>query len=791
MTSQNPLAEPPPSMSDSMLAAVLQDGWDLAPARQGRQTPAARSADGSPQIALQRFASEQDITALVDDRYFLKVSNPAVSPELIDLEIKAMAHLARYCDVEVPRTVPARDGDLMRTIEGEDGRRSFARLITRVSGSALEGTPITIDRAEAIGVLAARINRGLAGFFHPAAGRDVDWDPRHATALYGRQPDLDLSDLSEIAERVADLPERTAALPSAVQHGDLTLTNLLSDGPVVAGTAIAVVDFGDMNHSADVCDLAIALTSVLRNTSKIQVEGTWDLARAVIDGYQSIRPLSPDEVDVLGELVLARLLVTVVITRQRASVAGVDQIYAGQWDESSRTLLRGLAALSQAELADRLHGIAGTRRSPRRQARRPQTQGELRSRRARALGGAISPLFYREPLVIDRGQGPWLYDPDGVAYLDAYNNVAVVGHSHPAVTAAVTEQLRVLNTHSRYLHPGIVELAERLVATLPPELDSCLFTPSGTEANELAWRFATEYTGGDGAIIVEHAYHGSTKWMADLSSNEWPRGHVPGPVATIKAPSGPHDPVTQAQAAERVVAAAETLQRRGHKPALVLVDPGFTSEGIRDAPAAYLRGIAAGARQVGALFLADEVQSGYGRSGTHFWRHASADFTPDIVTIGKPMGAGYPIGATITSRAITDRLAARYEYFSTFAGTAVAAAAANAVLDVITERSLVAAAGAIGKQLRDGVSAIAERHSMLGEVRGTGLICGVDLFPAETRAPKPLAAQFLENLKRNGVLAGLTGPQGTVLKIRPPLIWTSEHVTHFLDTLESTVITGW
>ncbi len=330
----------------------------------------------------------------------------------------------------------------------------------------------------------------------------------------------------------------------------------------------------------------------------------------------------------------------------------------------------------------------------------------------------------------------------------------------PRLPSAVTEQLRVLNTHSRYLHPGVVELAERLVATLPAELDSCLFTPSGTEANELAWRFATEYTGGDGAIIVEHAYHGSTQWMADLSSNEWPQGHRARRGRDDQGADRSPRPGHRREAAERVVAAAETLRRRGHKPALVLVDPGFTSEGIRDAPAAYLRGIASGARQAGALFLADEVQSGYGRSGTHFWRHAQAGFTPDIVTIGKPMGAGYPIGATISRREIMDRLAAKYEYFSTFAATAVAAAAANAVLDVITERSLIAAAGAIGQQLRDGVRGIADRHSLLGEVRGTGLICGVDLFPDEARPPKALAAQFLEALKRNRVLAGLTGPTG-------------------------------
>ncbi len=244
------------------------------------------------------------------------------------------------------------------------------------------------------------------------------------------------------------------------------------------------------------------------------------------------------------------------------------------------------------------------------------------------MGGRLAPLFYRQPLDIVRGEGPWLFARDGRRYLDAYNNVAVVGHAHPAVTQAVGRQLGTLNTHSRYLHPGIVELAERLLATMPPELDTCLFTTSGTEANELAWRLATAWTGGDGAIIAEHAYHGSTGWMADLSSNEWPPGYRPARVATFRAPIGPAAAPDGAEAAERIALAADQLARQGSRPALVLADSQFTSEGIHNAPPEFFAGLVAGSHGHGALFLADEVQSGFGRSGPQLWRFRTGRHHP-------------------------------------------------------------------------------------------------------------------------------------------------------------------
>jgi 4-aminobutyrate aminotransferase-like enzyme len=422
----------------------------------------------------------------------------------------------------------------------------------------------------------------------------------------------------------------------------------------------------------------------------------------------------------------------------------------------------------------------------------PRT-GDLLARRRAVSGGALSPLFYSEPLHIVRGEGPWLYAADGSRYLDAYNNVAVVGHSHPTVVQAVSRQLRVLNTHSRYLHEGIVELAERLLATMPAGLDTCLFTTSGTEANDLAWRMATAHTGGNAAVVAEHAYHGSSHWMADLSSNEWPAGHRPAHVATFAAPRISTGGVDHDTAAGRIDAANAQLTARGDRTALVLADPGFTSEGILDAPAEFLAGLIDGAHVAGALFLADEVQSGFGRVGPALWRFAAAGVTPDLVTLGKPMGAGYPIGALITRREIAASLARDYEYFSTFAATPAAAAAGLAVLDVLDNERLPELTVVVGEHLRRRLRDLAADDPRLGEVRGTGLIAGLDIVgPTETSDPaerRAHARHLLDALRHEHVLAGLTGPDGTTLKIRPPLIWTPDHADLFADSLATVLST--
>ena len=713
--------EPAPDFTPERLRAALSEHWALDDA------------------TVQRLDSERDLNVLVDDRYVLKIANPAEDPAVIDMEIRALEHVWA-ADPTLP--VPASVGDVVMLTD-KTGRECLARLITLLAGTPLEGAQIDADLAAQVGAAAARASVALQGFFHPAAGRRLIWDVRRmpevlAASGIGR---------ADLAARVAPAIAAIAILPAGIQHADVTLTNVLAD----AGQVTGLIDFGDMHHTAAVADLAATLTSVLRRS-----DNPWQNTEAVLRGYQRHRPLSEAEVAVLGELVIARLLTTLAVSATRRGPHADNVRYITQYDGTSERLLQLFAGIDPADLKDRFARLAGTR-----DLSAAVPARDLPRRRAEAMGGPLSPLFYRQPLELVHGEGTWLYSRNGRRYLDAYNNVAVIGHAHPAVTRAVTQQLAELNTHSRYLHAGIVTLAERILATMPPGLDTCLFTTSGTEANELAWRLATEFTGGDGAIIAEHAYHGSSKWMADLSSNEWPPGHRPDRVATFAAP-------------RNGVVAAQPIQLEN--PALLLVDSQFTSEGILDAPAEFLTSLVDEAHKAGALFLADEVQSGYGRSGPQLWRFALAGITPDVVTLGKPMGAGYPIGAVITRREIADALASRYEYFSTFAATPAAAAAGHAVLDILELTELPARAVETGHYLRQKLRELAATTPILGEVRGTGLLAGVDVVDGRS---------LLERLVDNGVLAGLTGPHGDVLKVRPPLVWESRHVDEFVERLHA------
>jgi 4-aminobutyrate aminotransferase-like enzyme/Ser/Thr protein kinase RdoA (MazF antagonist) len=748
--------EPAPAFSSESLREVLREHWNLT-------DPQLRPLD-----------AERDLNLLVDGRLVLKIANPAEHPDVVDMEVRAREHVrASDPSLPVPASVATRAGTLIAELRDDTGRSCLARLITFLPGAALEGKALDLGLAEQVGAVAGRMSVALQGFFHPAAGRTLMWDIR-------RMPDVvaasGLADgrWRDLAARVAPALEATGVLPSGVQHADVTLTNVLAD----SGAVSAVIDFGDMHHTAAVCDLAVTLTSVLRGTAGDDLEEVWRLTDAVLRGYQRHRTLSPAEASVLGDLVIARLLTTLAVSSARRGRHSDNYHYITQYDRNSEHVLGLLSTLGPEELTDRMRRLAGTR-----QAGEYARDLGLPGRRAASMGGPLSPLFYREPLELVRGEGPWLYAADGTRYLDAYNNVAVVGHAHPAVTNAVSGQLATLNTHSRYLHSGIVGLAERILETMPAELDTCLFTTSGTEANELAWRLATEYTSGDAAVVAEHAFHGSSKWMADLSSNEWPEGYRPDRVATFEAAHGPAAGPTGALAVGRVERAAATLRASGARPALVLADSQFTSEGILDVPAGFLAGLLDGAHAVGALYLADEVQSGYGRSGPRLWRFAHAGITPDIVTLGKPMGAGYPIGAVVTRREIADVLAGRYEYFSTFAATPAAAAAGHAVLDVLQLTGLPARAVEVGARLRERLRTLAADEPLLGEVRGTGLLAGIDVAPRGGATSRATVLSLLESLVGRGVLAGLTGPRGDVLKIRPPLVWEAAQVDLFTDRL--------
>ena len=510
------LSTPTPQLDDGAIRRLLADAW------------------GVEASVLGSLPSERDLNVQVDDRFVLKVTNPAEAPELVDLENVSMAHVVRTApDLPVPRLVDSDSGPTTTVVDAS-GRTCRARLITVVPGTCAEGLLISTALAEDIGSLTARTSIALQGLFHPAADRVIDWDVRRAPAVLGAPGTLAL--LGEEGELLADLlPRVTAAteatrqLPSGLQHADITLTNVLADGDTVTG----LIDFGDMHHTAAVCDLAVTLTAVIRNTAEVQLHPLWELAAAVLNGYQRHRLLSPAEVAVLAELVVARLGLTLAIAARRTPEDADHAAYINQHDERSRAVLREWCEPGLDAVRDRLHRLCGTRGVATTDA------SSLRERRRAAMGGDLGPLFYRRPLEIVRGQGPWLFAADGTRYLDAYNNVAVIGHAHPAVTQAVSRQLATVNTHNRYLHPGIIELAERLLATMPPELDTCLFTTSGTEANDLAWRMATaQYRRSSGA--GGRRARTTALAVTDLSPMEWLEDTGRGTSRHLSGAAGQH-----------------------------------------------------------------------------------------------------------------------------------------------------------------------------------------------------------------------------------------------------------
>jgi 4-aminobutyrate aminotransferase-like enzyme len=406
------------------------------------------------------------------------------------------------------------------------------------------------------------------------------------------------------------------------------------------------------------------------------------------------------------------------------------------------------------------------------------------ARRNRLLGPAYR-LFYEQPVQFVRGEGVWLYDPAGNRYLDAYNNVAAVGHCHPHVVQAIARQAAILNTHTRYLHETVLDYAEKLLATFPAEIGHIMFTCTGSEANDLALRVARTCTGGTGFIVTETAYHGVTVALAELSPSLGLSAEKDSHVRLVPAPRSAGDD-TGELFARHVRAALDDMARNGIRPAGLLVDTIFSSDGVFADPPGFLRPAVEAIRTAGGLFIADEVQSGFGRCGHGMWGFARHGVIPDMVTLGKPMGNGHPVAAMAARPELLKEFGARSRYFNTFGGNPVSAAAGIAVLEVIESEGLIANARRTGAYLLDRLRQLQARHKLIAEVRGAGLFIGVELRhdgPKGTPATAE-SARIVNAMRESRVLISASGPQANVLKIRPPLVFGTDHADMLIESLD-------
>ena len=420
-----------------------------------------------------------------------------------------------------------------------------------------------------------------------------------------------------------------------------------------------------------------------------------------------------------------------------------------------------------------------------------QSKQEILTKRSQHMGKSLS-ISYQKPLKIVRGWQQYLYDENGRAYLDVVNNVCHVGHSHPHVVKALSQQAYVLNTNTRYLHDNIINYTEQLLAKFPDPLNVCFFVCSGSEANELALRLARTYTGTQDMIVVDGAYHGNTAALIDISpykhdgaggSGTPPHIHkalMPDPYRGIYKGYGRSTGTQYAQSVRDII--ANTTNPIA----------GFITESVLGCggqivlPDGYLEECFQVVRAAGGVCIIDEVQVGFGRVGSHFWGFETQGIVPDIVTLGKPIGNGHPLAAVVTTREIADAFANGMEYFNTFGGNPVSCAVGTAVLEVIEAENLQANALQVGEHLKTGLTALMEKHPIIGDVRGLGLFVGIELVrDHETLEPADSEATYIvERMKDHGILLSIDGPLHNVLKLKPPLVFDAQNADELIATLD-------
>lgn len=421
---------------------------------------------------------------------------------------------------------------------------------------------------------------------------------------------------------------------------------------------------------------------------------------------------------------------------------------------------------------------------------------KLIQRRRQRLGPNM-PTFYDEPVHLVKGEGAWVWDASGRRYLDCYNNVPHVGHCHPKVVEAIAKQAATLNTHTRYLHEGILDYADKLTAMFADPLSTLIMACSGSEANDIALRMAQAVTGKTGIIATNHTYHGNTTVVSQLSCTNPPPGGAPDNVRFVPAPDsyrplGGEAGMAHAQAfAAEVQRAIDELETAGCGFSAIILCPFFANEGFPDLPTGWLDPTVQVVRKAGGLIIADEVQPGFGRLGTHMWGHQRMGMQPDIVTLGKPMANGHPVAGVVTSPEYMTAFRESFRYFNTFGGNPVSCAAALATLQVVEDEGLMENARVVGEYAKNGLQQLAAKHECIGDVRGSGLFFGAEMvLDREDKTPATDFSNRVANaMRQRGILINKLGVHYNVLKVRPPMPFSLEQADLFLQTLDEVLTT--
>jgi 4-aminobutyrate aminotransferase-like enzyme/aminoglycoside phosphotransferase (APT) family kinase protein len=752
------------------------------------------------EVSAAPLPSERDQNFLLRDsqgeQFVLKIANPQESLEFLEMQ-NCMIRFLSGAPVEMsfPRIIISKSQKDIPAFESSGGQPHYVRLLSWIDGVCLASVqPHNRKLLRSLGRALAQMDAALAGFEHPAAHRSFYWDIRRASVAREYLPLLPDSKRNLVERFLAGwVAIDWSRLRSSIIHNDANDYNVLVS-PINAPDqspdwrVTAILDYGDVVHTATVCELAVALAYVM-----LDKPDPINAAAQVVSAYHEVYPLTEDEVDSLYALLTARLCCSVCYAAYQAREIPAND-YLMISNEPAWALLEKLSAMPQEWPRKMFRFACGMPPSKDVFTRARPTRERLLDSRRELAGPSLS-ISYQSPLHIVCGSRQYLYDADGRRYLDCVNNVAHVGHSHPRVVRAAAEQMELLNTNTRYLNELMVEYARRLTAALPEPLRVVYLVCSGSEANELALRLARTHTGREEVIVEDAAYHGNTTVLIEISPYKFEGPGGRGRASYVhKVPipdvyRGVYRDSDAGLCYARHVADAARVSRG---LAAFFCESAISCGGQIILPPGYLREAYASVREVGGVCVADEVQTGFGRAGQYFWAFESQGVVPDIVTLGKPIGNGHPLGAVVTTPEIAKSFANGMEYFNTFGGNPVSCAVGLAVLDVIRDEELQENARDVGQYFMDALRKLGEKHRLIGDVRGLGLFIGVELVrDRQTLEPAGTeASAIIERMKSRGVLLSTDGPFHNVLKIKPPIVFSKADADLVVSELDAVFAEG-
>jgi 4-aminobutyrate aminotransferase-like enzyme/Ser/Thr protein kinase RdoA (MazF antagonist) len=734
-----------------------------------------------------------DIQCADGQRFVMRIANVGDSEDIIDFQVSALQHLAEVDpSLPVPKPLLNAQGRALSHVEFSGGNTHLVHVLTYLDGIPLEnydGIPDKKTFAN-LGKTIARVDLALRGFFHRASQHDHPWNMETCTRLLSIVEHIKDKEARNIVTDVFTrmdqivLP-RVRKLRHQVIHQDAHGGNVLLDSGDPSRIS-GLIDFGDMVYGSLLAEVAVAADGFddhCDNPIEIMCE--------TAAGYDAILPLEEDEIDLIFDMIVARNAMTATIGYARAARMPDEPAHI----DNPRNYLDRLDRLLSIGRKEATKHLRRACRFPlycptsEEEAWSTADEDALINIRQRRLGKNAT-HFYDRPLHFERASGAYLHGVDGYRYLDCYNNVPQVGHCNSHVVKAISRQAAALNTNTRYLYSSVLEYAERLTEKLAPHLDACVFVNSGSEANDFAWQIAKFTTGNSGGLLMEDAYHGITESI--LAFSPCKAGvTLPEHLEGLMVPDpyrGPYREFTP-DIAERYAAdadrAIQELASRGHDLAAFMIDSAFCSSGVPNVPDGYLCAVEKRVRAAGGLMICDEVQSGFGRMG-QWWGHELHGARADIVTMGKPVANGHPLGVVVTTSAILNAFIDSIAPFSTFGGNTVACAAGNAVLDVIERDGLIAQGVEVGNYFRDKLRELAETQPLIGDVRGHGMLTGLEFVTDRaSRAPATNETrQLLELMRKQRILVGEEGRFSNILKLRPPLVLEKKHVDQLVAGLD-------